>query len=103
MTDEIHLPERLLLRENLQGRYKSFLVQEGDYLLSLSRYVHLNAVRGVSLGRGNPAERRKRLRGFKWSTSRGYARLSAPFPFVQEAMLLDELRGLPLILRCWKE
>ena len=44
-----------------QGRYKSFLVQEGDYLLGLSRYVHLNPVRGVSLGRGTPSERRKRL------------------------------------------
>jgi putative transposase len=76
-----------------QGRYKSFLVQQGDYLLSLSRYVHLNPVRGVSLGRGNPAERRKRLRVFKWSSYRGYAGLSAPFPFVQEAMVLDELRG----------
>ena len=56
-----------------QGRYKSFLVQEGDYLLGLSRYVHLNPVRGVSLGRGTPAERRKRLRAFKWSSYRGYA------------------------------
>ncbi len=51
-----------------QGRYKSFLVQEGDYLLGLSRYVHLNPVRGVSLGRGTPAERRKRLRAFRWSS-----------------------------------
>jgi hypothetical protein len=76
-----------------QGRYKSFLVQEGDYLLGLSRYVHLNPVRGVSLGRGTPSERRKRLRAFKWSSYRGYAGLSAPFPFVQEAMVLDELRG----------
>jgi len=76
-----------------QGRYKSFLVQEGDYLLSLSRYVHLNPLRGVSLGRGNPAQRRKRLRGFKWSSYRGYAGLSAPFPFVEEAMVVDELRG----------
>jgi putative transposase len=76
-----------------QGRYKSFLVQEGDYLLGLSRYVHLNPVRGVSLGRGSPAERRKRLRGFKWSSYRGYAGLSAPFPFVQDAMVLEELRG----------
>jgi hypothetical protein len=59
----------------------------------LSRYVHLNPVRGVSLGRGSPAERRKRLRGFKWSSYRGYAGLSAPFAFVQEAMVLDELRG----------
>jgi len=77
----------------LQGRYKSFLVQEGDYLLGLSRYVHLNPVRGVRLGRGSPAERRKRLRGFKWSSYRGYAGLSAPFPFVEEAMVLDEPRA----------
>jgi hypothetical protein len=63
-----------------QGRYKSFLVQEGDYLLDLSRYVHLNPVRGVSLGRGTPSERRKRLRAFRWSSYRGYADLSAPFP-----------------------
>jgi len=33
------------------------------------------------------------LRGFKWSSYRGYAGLSAQFPFVQEAMVLDELRG----------
>jgi hypothetical protein len=76
-----------------QGRYKSFLVQEGDYLLGLSRYVHLNPVRGVRLGRGTPAERRKRLRAFKWSSYRGYAGVSAALPFVQEAMVLGELRG----------
>src|SRR5213080_3427935 len=76
-----------------QGRYQSFLVQEGDYLLGLSRYVHLNPVRGLRLGRGSPTERRKRLRGFKWSSYRGYAGLSAPFPFLEEAMVLDELRG----------
>src|SRR5438874_11215314 len=76
-----------------QGRYKSFLVQEGDYLLGLSRYVHLNPVRGVNLGRGTPAERRKRLRAFKWSSYCGYAGLGASLPFVQETMVLGELRG----------
>jgi len=76
-----------------QGRYKSFLVQEGDYLLGLSRYVHLNPVRGVSLGRGTPDQRRKRLRAFKWSSYRGYAGLCASLSFVQEAMVLGELRG----------
>ncbi len=76
-----------------QGRYKSFLVQEGDYLLGLSRYVHLNPVRGVDLGRGTPAERRKRLRAFKWSSYCGYAGLGASLPFVQETMVLGELRG----------
>src|SRR6266487_2654157 len=76
-----------------QGRYKSFLVQEGDYLLGLSRYVHLNPVRGVSLGRGTPVEGRKRLRAFKWSSYAGYAGLGRPFPFVEEEMVLGELRG----------
>jgi REP element-mobilizing transposase RayT len=76
-----------------QGRYKSFLVQEGDYLLALSRYVHLNPVRGVSLGRGNPSERRARLRRFKWSSYPGYVGLSRPFAFVEEEMVLGELGG----------
>ena len=76
-----------------QGRYKSFLVQEGDYLLGLSRYVHLNPVRGASLGRGTPAQRRKRLRAYKWSSYPGYAGLSRPFPLVKEAMVLEELSG----------
>jgi putative transposase len=61
-----------------QGRYKSFLVQEGDYLLGLSRYVHLSPVRGVRLGRGTPSVRRKRLRAFRWSSYRGYAGLERP-------------------------
>ena len=76
-----------------QGRYKSFLVQEGDYLLGLSRYVHLNPVRGVSLGRGTPGERQKRLRAFEWSSYPGYAGLRKQFPFVEEDMVLGELRG----------
>jgi REP element-mobilizing transposase RayT len=37
-----------------QGRYKSFLVEEGNYLLGLSRYLHLNPVRGSGARRGRP-------------------------------------------------
>jgi putative transposase len=76
-----------------QGRYKSFLVQEGDYLLGLSRYIHLNSVRGMSLGRGMPSERRKRLRAFRWSSYPGYAGLKKSYPFVEEKMVLGELGG----------
>jgi hypothetical protein len=32
------------------------------------------------------------LRSFKWSSYRGYAGLTAPFPFVEEVLVLDELR-----------
>lgn len=76
-----------------QGRYKSFLVETGEYLLALSRYIHLNPVRGLKLGRGNPMQRRRRLRDFKWSSYRGYAALAEPFNFVQETIILDELSG----------
>jgi putative transposase len=76
-----------------QGRYKSFLVQEGQYLLELSRYIHLNPVRGVRLGEGTPRERRERLRAFKWSSYPGYAGLKGPFSFVDQRMVLGELGG----------
>jgi len=39
------------------------------------------------------SESAEHLRAFRWSSYRGYAGLSAPFPFVQETIVLDELRG----------
>lgn len=76
-----------------QGRYKSFLVEGGEYLLGLSRYIHLNPVRGAALGRGTPEERRKRLRAYPWSSYRGYAGLEKPLGFVQEDLVLGELQA----------
>ncbi|MGI8957773.1 MAG: transposase [Chthoniobacterales bacterium] len=75
-----------------QGRYKSFLVGGGEYLLGLSRYIHLNPVRGAALGRGTPAERRERLRAYRWSSYRGYAGLEKPLAFVQEDLVLGEMQ-----------
>src|SRR5207253_6535646 len=71
-----------------QGRYKSFLVEGGEYLLGLSRYIHLNPVRGAALGSGTAVERRRRLRNFRWSSYRGYAGLEKPWAFVEEMMVL---------------
>jgi hypothetical protein len=76
-----------------QGRYKSFLVEEGEYLLGLSRYLHLNPVRGAVLGKGTPAHRRARLRAYRWSSYRGYAGLEKQFPFVEEELVLGELQA----------
>jgi putative transposase len=77
----------------LQGRYKSLLVEEGEYLLELSRYLHLNPVRGAVLGQGTPIERRKRLRQFVWSSYPGYAGLGKAWPFIEEKLILGELGG----------
>ena len=49
------------------------MVEAEGYLLSLSRYVHLNPARGKWIGRGDPVERRKRLRRWRWSSYRGYS------------------------------
>src|SRR5467141_1983989 len=73
-----------------QGRYKAFLVQEGDYLLALSRYLHLNPVRGRIIGAGNPRQRRDRLRSYRWSSYRGYAGLAGQKSFVEEELVLEE-------------
>jgi len=76
-----------------QGRYKSLLVEEGDYLLGLSRYLHLNPVRGRVIGAGDPKERRKRLRSYRWSSYRGYAGLAKQDDFVSEELVLGEFGG----------
>ena len=78
-----------------QGRYKSFLVGqgEGDHLLSLSRYVHLNPVRGKVLGQGTPAERRQELRSYRWSSYRSYAGLETASGFVEEKLILGQMGG----------
>lgn len=74
-----------------QGRYKSLLVEEGSYLLELSRYLHLNPVRGKVLGAGDPMERRERLRFYRWSSYRGYAGFGEQSGIVTEELVLGEM------------
>ncbi len=76
-----------------QSRYKSIVVEAEGYCLSLSRYLHLNPVRGKVIGRGNPLERRKRLRDWRWSSYRGYAGLARPEPWLSEERVLGEMGG----------
>ena len=73
-----------------QGRFKAFLVQKGGYLLELSRYLHLNPVRGRVIGAGDPATRRQRLRSYRWSSYRGYGGLAIQRDFVTEELVLGE-------------
>ena len=76
-----------------QGRYKSIVVDAEGYLLTLSRYLHLNPVRGRVIGRGDPAERRKRLRGWRWSSYPAYAGLVKAPAWLSEEQILGELGG----------
>lgn len=74
-----------------QGRYKSIVVEKESYLLELSRYIHLNPVRGKILGPGEIKERRARLRAWRWSSYRGYAGLERPNDLVDEELVLGSM------------
>src|ERR1700682_995896 len=50
-----------------QGRFKSTVIEAEKYLLEVSRYLHLNPVRGMVLGQGTPIERRESLRELRRS------------------------------------
>ncbi|MBT5707292.1 MAG: hypothetical protein HOI66_13320 [Verrucomicrobia bacterium] len=56
----------------MDGRYKAELVAGDEYLLKLSRYIHLNPV-AMTYWRNRPIkERKSRLRGYRWSSYRSY-------------------------------
>jgi len=71
-----------------QGRFKSTVIEAESYLLEVSRYLHLNPVRGLALGHGTPIERRERLRGYGWSSYRGYAGLEKMKSFLDSEAIV---------------
>lgn len=75
------------------GRYKARLVEGDEYLLALSRYVHLNPVRVPGMG-GRPIEERiKVLRAYRWSSYPSYIGNRQPLAFVAYGPLLAEMAG----------
>ena len=72
----------------LQGRYGAVLVQGDDYLLRLSRYVHLNPVRTARLKSASLREKLDTLNNFCWSSYRGYVGHAPQAAFVDEEPLL---------------
>ncbi|MDA0323796.1 MAG: transposase [Verrucomicrobia bacterium] len=77
----------------LDGRYKAKLVEGDDYLLALSRYVHLNPVCVGSMKNKPIEERIKALRTYPWSSYQSYIGLRKAFDFVDYGPLLSEMSG----------
>ena len=65
-----------------QGRFKSPLVAGDQYLLRLSRYIHLNPVAVEPWSKRPLAARVAHLRAYPWSSYRAYAGLADAEPFV---------------------
>lgn len=55
-----------------QGRYKSYLVDADNYLLELSRYVHLNPLRGYKQKNADYRNSLSCVRRYRWSSLPGY-------------------------------
>src|SRR5688572_27891012 len=66
----------------LAGRYKARLVEDDQYLLKLTRYVHLNPVASGSLATKSLAIRIASLRRYRWSSYPGYIGAVAAVPFL---------------------
>ena len=76
---------------HLLQRYKAKLVESDNYLLMLSRYVHLNPVQTSSLKRQPLKNRIKYLRAYTWSSYPGYISPRKRHEFVEYAPMLAEM------------
>ena len=77
----------------LDGRYKAKLVEGDDYLLVLSRYVHLNPVQVGTIKKKPIEERNRYLREYPWSTYLGYIGRRKRYDFVECGPILAEMSG----------
>lgn len=65
-----------------QGRFGASVVEEDEYILKLSRYVHLNPVFVKAHEGKTPKERVSILRAYEWSSYRSYVGLAEQLSFV---------------------
>jgi putative transposase len=72
-----------------QGRYKAILIEADHYLLSLTRYVHLNPIRANMV---------KNLNDYPWSSHRAYLGI-ARFSFLTIDFVLGYFHNNVLIAR----
>lgn len=76
------------------GRYKAPLVQSNEYLLALTRYVHLNPVKTKAAERTSARERIRMLEAYPWSSYPGYVRGRQAAGWVDYAVLKQYGRSL---------
>jgi len=74
-----------------EGRYKAKLVEGDRYLLSLTRYVHLNPVCTKQTMKLPVQERVRLLRGYRWSSYRSYIGAVERLEFVEYDPMLAQM------------
>ena len=76
-----------------QGRYKAFLIDADDYLLEVSRYIHLNPVRNESCSEMPVEEKWNILIKKETSSLLGYFSLSKRRDFIDYKTVLGYMGG----------
>ncbi|MEO0136176.1 MAG: transposase [candidate division WOR-3 bacterium] len=76
-----------------QGRYKAFLVDVDNYLLEVSRYLHLNCVRVSSWVNKGYLARWRYVQGYCWSSLGGYLYKERVLPFMTYGLILGMVGG----------
>ncbi|MBE0433077.1 transposase [candidate division WOR-3 bacterium] len=76
-----------------QGRYKALLVDADNYLLELSRYVHLNPIRNDKLRPGDYRMSWRTLQEYQWSSLPGYLRDDKTKTHICYDMILGMIGG----------
>ncbi len=93
-----------------QGRFKSVVVEGGEWLLSLSQYIHCNpvAVMGLGLGKQDKAAERmgwkvptpqavkarlETLRNYSWSSYLAYAGYESPPDWLMMDSVFSQIKG----------
>ena len=76
-----------------QGRYKAFLIDADNYLLAVSRYIHLNPIRLKKHTEYNAKEKWEELQKYRDSSLAGYCSGSKKEVFVQYHKVLKYMGG----------
>ena len=76
-----------------QGRYKAILVEADEYLLELSRYIHLNPVRFKKYRETPIEEKSKILKEYRWSSLPGYIKIGSREKYVCHNEVLAYMGG----------
>jgi putative transposase len=76
-----------------QGRYKALLIDADNYLLELSRYVHLNPVGYRKSKMRNPQARWQYVKMYPWSSLTGYIDRKNTADFLEYDTILDMIGG----------
>lgn len=77
----------------MQGRYGAQVVEGNEYLLRLSRYIHLNPVFTEAWQKRSTRERIDALSAYRWSSYRGYAGRAAAEPWIRRSAILNLVEG----------